>query len=57
MSDTLKKEMIYAIGDSIMTKEEAIAAVENGEAQRICAPGEWVVWREGDIVMSKDLPQ
>jgi hypothetical protein len=39
-----------------MTKEEAIIAVENESAQRICAPGQWVVWREGDVVMSKDLP-
>jgi len=31
-----------------MTKEEAIAAVERGEAQRICVPGQWVVWRDGD---------
>ena len=29
-----------------MTKREAIRAVERGEADRICAPGEWVVWRE-----------
>lgn len=39
-----------------MTKEEAITAVENGEAQRICAPGQWVVWREGETIMSTDLP-
>lgn len=39
-----------------MTKEEAIIAVENGEAERICAPAEWVVWREGEVVMAKDLP-
>lgn len=38
-----------------MTKDEAIEAVENGEAQRICAPGEWVVWREGDVVLSRNL--
>jgi hypothetical protein len=38
-----------------MTKREAIRAVERGEADRICAPGEWVVWREGEIVMSKNL--
>lgn len=36
-----------------MDKEEAITAVENEEAQRICSPGQWVVWREGDIVMSR----
>jgi hypothetical protein len=33
-----------------MTKEEAIAAVSNGHAQRICAPGQWVVWRDGERV-------
>lgn len=38
-----------------MTKEEAIAAVENGEAQRICSPGQWVVWREGEVIMSRNL--
>jgi hypothetical protein len=25
-----------------MTKEQAITAVENGAAERICSPGEWV---------------
>lgn len=39
-----------------MTKKQAITAVENGETPRICAPGQWVVWREGEIVMSKELP-
>ena len=38
-----------------MTKEQAIAAVENGAAERICSPGEWVVWRENEIVMSNNL--
>ena len=40
-----------------MTKEEAIAAVENGEAQRICSPGEWVVWRDRDSVFNRNLGQ
>ena len=39
-----------------MTKEEAITAIQNNEAQRICAPGQWVVWREGEMVMSRNLP-
>jgi hypothetical protein len=40
-----------------MTKTEAIAAMEAGEieAKRICAPGQWVVWREGEMVFSKNL--
>ena len=38
-----------------MTKDEAIAAVENGEAERICVPGQWVVWREGSDVMSRSM--
>jgi len=38
-----------------MTKEEAITAVDNGEAQRICAPGQWVVWREGEVVTSRSV--
>jgi hypothetical protein len=25
-----------------MTKAQAIAAVENGATERICAPGEWI---------------
>lgn len=29
--------------------------VATGKAERICAPGQWVVWREGEIVLSKDL--
>ena len=29
--------------------------VRKGHAQRICAPGKWVVWREGDVVMSRKL--
>jgi hypothetical protein len=38
-----------------MTKAQAITAVENGAAERICSPGEWVVWRENEIVMSNNL--
>jgi hypothetical protein len=34
----------------------AIWRVRWGHAERICAPGQWVVWREGDVVLSKDLP-
>jgi hypothetical protein len=26
--------------------EQAIQDVEAGRAERICAPGQWVVWRE-----------
>ncbi len=35
--------------------EQAIADVRDGKAERICALGNWVVWREGDVVMSKNL--
>jgi hypothetical protein len=35
--------------------QAAIADVKAGHAERICSPGEWVVWREGDVVMSKLL--
>lgn len=27
--------------------------VSLGHAQRICAPGKWVVWREGDTVKTE----
>ena len=30
--------------------ERAIRDVAAGHAERICAPGQWVVWREGDAV-------
>lgn len=30
--------------------EKAIRDVSAGRAERICAPGKWVVWREGDAV-------
>jgi hypothetical protein len=30
--------------------EQAIEDVSESRAQRICAPGLWVVWREGDRV-------
>jgi hypothetical protein len=31
--------------------ERAIRDVSAGRAGRICAPGQWVVWREGDRVI------
>lgn len=30
--------------------EQAIRDVSAGRVGRICAPGKWVVWREGDRV-------
>jgi hypothetical protein len=30
--------------------EKAIRDVSAGHAQRICSPGEWVVWRDGERV-------
>lgn len=33
-----------------MTLAQAIAAVRQGHAQRIAAPGKWKVWRDGDDV-------
>lgn len=30
--------------------EQAIREVTEGKASRICAPGQWVVWRDGDNV-------
>ena len=30
--------------------EQAIRDVSAGHMERICAPGQWVVWREGDRV-------
>jgi|GEM_PF-2959701 len=33
-----------------MTLKQAIADVEAGKAQRICVPGQWRVWRDGDQV-------
>lgn len=29
--------------------------VRRGRAQRICVPAQFVVWRDGDGVLSKDL--
>jgi hypothetical protein len=29
---------------------EAIKDVQSKRASRICAPGQWVVWRDGDRV-------
>lgn len=36
-----------------MTLDQAIADVTAHKAQRICAPGQWRVWREGSIVKSE----
>ena len=33
--------------------EQAMADVENGRAARICSPGKWSVWREGERVCSE----
>lgn len=33
----------------------AICRVRLGHAQRICAPGRWVVWREGDTVLTRTI--
>lgn len=30
---------------------QALADVEAGRVERVCAPGKWVVWREGSSVM------
>lgn len=30
--------------------QNAIQSVKRNEAQRICVPGQWRVWREGDKV-------
>jgi hypothetical protein len=30
--------------------DEAIADVRAGRVQRVCSPGQWLVWREGDEV-------
>jgi len=41
-----------------MTREEAVTEMQAGGfdgAQRHTQPGEWMVWREGDVVMSRDL--
>lgn len=35
--------------------EEAIEMVRTGQAQRICAPGQWKVWREGSNVLHEML--
>lgn len=34
---------------------EALQDVADGKAQRICAPGQWVVWRDGDTVRYRIL--
>lgn len=36
--------------------ENAIRDVSANRAQRICAPGQWVVWREGDAVRVRVMP-
>ena len=33
--------------------EQALADVEAGRVDRVCAPGHWVVWREGERVCSE----
>ena len=33
-----------------MTLDQAVKDVAAGRAQRICVPGQWRVWREGDKV-------
>lgn len=38
-----------------MTLPQAIAAVEQGQAERICAPGKWRVWRDGARVLSERM--
>lgn len=39
-----------------MGLQQAIAVVSKGQAQRICAPGQWKVWREGETVRHEILP-
>lgn len=38
-----------------MTFEHAIWMVRMGQAERIAAPGEWKVWREGSNVLHEML--
>jgi hypothetical protein len=38
-----------------MTMQSALAEVRAGHAQRICVPGKWRVWREGDKVKHEIL--
>jgi hypothetical protein len=38
-----------------MTLSQAIAAVTQGMAHRIAAPGQWKVWREGERVRFEKL--
>ena len=33
--------------------EQALADVEAGRVERVCAPGQWVVWREGERVCAE----
>lgn len=39
-----------------MTLEQAIEQVRMGQAERIAAPGQWKVWREGETVRHEILP-
>lgn len=36
--------------------ERAIRDVSAGRAERICVPGQWVVWRDGDAVRVGVMP-
>ena len=36
---------------------EALADVRAGRVQRVCAPGLWRVWREGDATCFEHLPE
>lgn len=36
--------------------EDAIKEVAAGHAERICAPGQWVVWRDGEAVRVRVMP-
>lgn len=40
-----------------ITRMIAVWRVKRGHAQRICAPGKWVVWRDGETVKTKNLPE
>jgi len=38
-----------------VTLQDAIREVEQGYCQRIAAPGQWRVWRDGDTVKHEIL--
>ena len=41
-------------GEVLMTDlDQALVDVEAGRVERVCAPGKWVVWRDGEMVFSK----